>query len=55
VIIPSVELQPGLRHAIAAGIAACLVTSDDYLTFLVRRVVVERALASGIRLVRTIQ
>ena len=55
VIIPSVELQPGLRHAIAEGIAACLVTSDDYLSYLLRRVIVERALAAGVRLVATIQ
>jgi hypothetical protein len=55
VIIPSVELQPGLRDAIAEGIAACLVTSDDYLSFLLRRVIVERALAAGVRLVGTIQ
>jgi Iron-containing redox enzyme len=45
VIIPTVALQPGLRRSIAEGIATCLVTSSDYLSFLLRRVTFERATA----------
>jgi len=55
VIIPSVVLQPDLRRAIAEGVATCLVTSNDYLTFLLRRVVLERAQSAQQWLPRTIQ
>jgi hypothetical protein len=47
VIIPSVVLQPGLRRPIAEGVATCLVTSNEYLTYVLTRVALERARAAG--------
>src|SRR5262245_10248380 len=55
VITPSVVRQPGLRRAIAEGVATCLVTSNDYLTFLLKRVALERAQADEQRLRPAVQ
>jgi hypothetical protein len=46
VIIPGIGSNPGLRRSIAEGIASCLETSNDYLSFLTTRVAVGRASAS---------
>jgi hypothetical protein len=43
VIVPSIERDERLRTSIAKGIAACLDTSEQYLDFLMNRVIAERA------------
>jgi hypothetical protein len=55
VIIPSVVLQPGLRRPIAEGVATCLVTSNEYLTYVLTRVALERAPAAGSLMGQAIQ
>jgi Iron-containing redox enzyme len=45
VIVPSIVSDPDLRPCIAEGIASCLSASNEYLTSLLIRVAVERALA----------